>query len=296
VNLSQSADPAIGGYFASTFMIEPKAGILQLTLNSYAQDGGAVISLTSDNPAALTVPATVTIPQGTFISAPILLGPANVDFPTPVTLTATFNGRTQTTVYTANPPMPLAIAGFYAGTLQCGGLPCTLNTGMTVSMIMNRANVSNETIFLTSSNPAVCPVPASIALPALTQLNLFPVLNLACKPVAVDTPITYTATLNGVTSSVTATYFRTTDNVLITKAELVVKNLSLKVDATNQVPGDVLTLYNNATGQLIGTMTMTGTQGIGGKYSFQGTISAPVTTLLLKSALNGKTTFAVSQK
>ena len=91
----------------------------------------------------------------------------------------------------------------------------------------------------------------------------------------------------------------------INKAELVVKNLSLKVDATSQVPSDVLTLFNAATGQLIGTMTLTGTttakisgQAVAtfGQYSFQGTIPAPVTTLLLKTGLNGSTTFAVSQK
>jgi hypothetical protein len=33
------------------------------------------------------------------------LGPANIDFPTVVNLTATFNGRTQTQGYTANRPL-----------------------------------------------------------------------------------------------------------------------------------------------------------------------------------------------
>ena len=81
----------------------------------------------------------------------------------------------------------------------------------------------------------------------------------------------------------------------LTKAELVVKNGSLKVDATSTNPAAVLTLFNTATGQLIGTMTNTGLSGTGAKYGFQGTV-APVTTLLLKSSLNGTATLAVSQK
>jgi hypothetical protein len=139
----------------------------------------------------------------------------------------------------------------------------------------------------------------------MTKVGTLTVFKIACTPVAVDTPVTYTATLNGVTSTVTGTLFKTIDFPTINKAELVVKNLSLKVDATSQVPSDVLTLFNAATGQLIGTMNLTGTTTAKisgqvvitvGQYSFQGTLSAPVTTLLLKTGLNGSTTFAVSQK
>jgi hypothetical protein len=45
---------------------------------------------------------------------------------------------------------------------------------------------------------------------------------------------------------------------------------------------------------LIGTMTYLGLSGGGGKYSFQGTLNVPIPTLLVKSALNGSSTFSVS--
>ncbi len=296
-NLPQAGDPGVwGGLTSSGFVIEPNSGILQFILTTYAQDGGAPITLTSNNPAALTVPSTVTIAQGSYISQPVFLGPTNVDFPTLVTLTASFNGRVQTNDFTAKPAIPLAIASLSAGTPTCGGVPCTLNTGMRVNLQMNRANVTPVTLALTSSNPAICPIPATLALAAFTPVGAIPSIALTCKPVAVDTPITYTAMLNGVSSSTTGMFYKTTDFVAITKAELVVKNLSLKVDATNQVPSDTLTLYNAATGQFIGNMTFTGLTGTNGKFSFQGTAPGPVTTLLLKSELNGSTTFAVAQK
>ncbi len=311
VNLPQTGDGVRGfgcgpcSGLNSSFEIEPTVGAVQFILTDFAQDGGAVISLTSDNPAAVAVPPTVTVAQGNFISPPLFPGTGNLDFPATVNLTASFNGRTQTQSFTAKPAIPLAIASMSAGTPQCGGVPCTLNASMGFSFLMNRVNVSPEVITLTSSLPAVCPIQPTLNLPALTKVGALTVFKITCIPVAVDTPITYTATLNGVTSSVTGTLFKTIDFPAISKAELVVKNLSLKVDATSQVPSDVLTLFNAATGQLIGTMNLTGTTTAkisgqvvltGGQHSFQGTISAPVTTLLLKTGLNGSTTFVVSQK
>lgn len=88
---------------------------------------------------------------------------------------------------------------------------------------------------------------------------------------------------------------KTVDAVKIGKAELVVKNGSLKVDATSSPPTAVLSLFNASTGQFIGTMTNNGLTNGGAKYSFQGTVS-PVTTLLLKSSLNGTATAGVAQK
>ncbi len=295
VNLRQAGDP-VNSTWPNAFLIDPSTGVVQFFLTNFAQDGGAVITLTSSNPAALPVPPTVTVPQGNWISAPVALGPPNVDFPTVVTLTAAFNGRTQTQDFTANPPAPLAITTLFTSTLICGAQPCTLSTLMRFELVLNRTNVSTETIALTSSNPAVCPIQSTITVPAFTAGGLNLGFNITCKPVAVDTPITYSATLNGTTTTYTAILFKSTDTVAIGRAELVVKNLSLRVDASSAASSDVLTLFNAATGQLIGTMTLTGLNGTGGKYSFQGTVPTPVTTLLLKSSLNGMATGAVVQK
>ncbi len=149
---------------------------------------------------------------------------------------------------------------------------------------------------MTSSNPAVCPIQPTLMVPAFTAGGLNLGFNITCKPVAVDTQMTYSATLNGTTTTYTAILFKSTDTVAIGRAELVVKNLSLRVEAGSAASSDVLTLFNAATGQLIGTMTLTGLNGTGGKYSFQGTVPAAVTTLLLKSSLNGMATGAAVQK
>jgi hypothetical protein len=105
------------------------------------------------------------------------------------------------------------------------------------------------------------------------------------------TPVTVTATANGTSVSSTITLPRAFDGVTLNKAELVVKNGALKVEATGTLPIAVLTLSNATTGQVIGTMTNLGK----GKFTYQGTV-APVTTLRLDSNYSGTATLAVAQK
>ena len=109
---------------------------------------------------AVAVPPSVTVPQGYLLSAPFVLGTPTVDAPTQITISASFNGTTQTQAFTANPPTPLAITDIAASVLP----------GNTLRLIidMTRVNVSPATILLASSNPAVAAVPASFTIPALT--------------------------------------------------------------------------------------------------------------------------------
>jgi hypothetical protein len=261
------------------------AGIGGIILSDYAQEGGAVVTLTSSNPTALSIPANITVPQGSRLSGPFVLGLPNVDGPTAVTLSASFNGTTLTQALTVNPAVPLTLASLQASATTAA------NTTLLISL--NRENASPETIVLGSSNPAVAPVPASFTIPALTQVGDFRFSSLVVpfQPVGVDTPVTFSATFAGVTQTTIVTVPKTVDKVQITKAELIVKTNSLRVEATSTSPTAVLTLYNAATGQLIGTMT----GGGGAKYTFQGTV-APVTTVRLTSSLSGTATGAVVQK
>lgn len=162
---------------------------------------------------------------------------------------------------------------------------------------MNRTNTSPETVLLTSSNPGVAPVPASFTIPALSAPGDFRFASLTTtySPVGVDTPVTFSARLNGSAASATVVIPKTVDTVSIGRAELTVKTLQLRVDARSNTPGAVLSLYNAATGQFIGTMTDNGPSSGGETYSFQGAVS-PVTTLLLKSSLNGTAVAGVTQK
>jgi hypothetical protein len=163
---------------------------------------------------------------------------------------------------------------------------------------MNRVNDSPATILLTSSNPAAAAVPASFTIPAFSAPGdfRFASLSIPYLPTGVDTPVTFSALFGGVSTSATVTIPKTVDTVKITRAELTVKTGSLRVDATSTSPSAVLSLFNAAPGQLIGTMTNAGLSGGGAKYSFQGTVAGPVQTLLLRSSLNGTATGAVTQK
>jgi hypothetical protein len=289
-NIAFIGDSGIAGCcFAENGFTVDSAGIGGIILTNFAQDGGAVITLTSSNPAALTPPATVTVPQGYWLSGPFLVGNAKVDAPMNITLSASFNGRIVNVPYTVNPPTPLVISSF--------GAAGVTKTGATLFVALNRENLDPATIQLTSSNPAIATVPASLTLPALTQPGdfRFSTVPVSFQPVAANTPVTFSASFGGVTQTATVIIPHTVDTVQITRAELVVKTGSLRVEATGSNPAAVLTLFNTDTGQLLGTMTNTGLSGSGAKYSFQGTVS-PVTTVLAKSSLNGTATSAVVQK
>ncbi|MDX6445409.1 MAG: hypothetical protein QOH71_2483 [Blastocatellia bacterium] len=264
----------------------------------FAPAGGVPVTLTSSNTAALPLPPTMTMPQGaTATSFPI--GDAQVDAPTPVNATATYNGVTLQQNVTVSPAVPLNLATFNVRVLAN-----TLNVGATLNNIqfsvnLNRKNFSPAVVALSSSSPAIA-VPTGLNIPALTVPGIpgtgtgF-VVTVPFQPVAVDTPVTFSATFNGVTLNSTVTIPKMVDGVKVAKAELIVKSGSLKVEATSTVPSAVLTLYNASTGALIGTMNNNGPSGTGAKYSYQGVVS-PVTSLLLKSSFSGTATGAVAQK
>src|SRR5579883_2138145 len=108
-NIALKGDTGVYGIIAADGLSIDNAGIGNVLLTNFAQDGGAVVTLSSSNPAALAVPPTVTIPQG-YLMAPFVLPPPTVDAPTTVTISASFNGRTVSVPYTINPVTPLELA------------------------------------------------------------------------------------------------------------------------------------------------------------------------------------------
>jgi len=258
----------------------------------FAPAGGVPVTLTTSNAAALPLPATLTMPQGSSVTT-FTVGDATIDAPAFVIATATYKGVTLQQTPTVSPAVPLTLMAF-------GNVSPLPQSSIKLGAVLNRVNFSPAVITLTSSNPAVVPAPASLTIPALTiPQELSPglpvVVTIPVKAVAVDTPVTFTGTFNGVTLSNSVTIPKTVDFVSVSKAELVVKNLALRVEATSTVPTAVLTLFNAATGRLIGTMTNNGLSGSGAKYSFQGTVS-PVASVLLTSSFSGTATGAVAQK
>ena len=74
-----------------------------VTLRGPAPTGGAVMSLSSSNPAVASVPDSVTIAEGS-TSVTFSVAISSVAAPTTVTISAAYNGATQTASLTVDPP------------------------------------------------------------------------------------------------------------------------------------------------------------------------------------------------
>src|SRR5207253_1830818 len=74
-----------------------------VVLSTSAPAGGALIALSSSNPAVASVPANVTAPEFSF-TATFAIATSAVSVSTTVTLTAAYNGTTRTATVTVTPP------------------------------------------------------------------------------------------------------------------------------------------------------------------------------------------------
>ncbi|MCY1283239.1 Repeat domain in Vibrio, Colwellia, Bradyrhizobium and Shewanella [compost metagenome] len=77
------------------------------TLTSAAPSGGALVTLSSSNPSAATVPASVTVAAGA-TSASFTVNTASVTASTPVTIGGTFDGTARSATLTVTPPAQTA--------------------------------------------------------------------------------------------------------------------------------------------------------------------------------------------
>jgi hypothetical protein len=106
-----------------------------VTLSRPAPSGGALVSLTSSNPAAVSVPASVNIGAGA-TSASFTASTSIVTAPTKVTVRASYAGVTYPSTLTVTPPLPPGTpAGTY--TLTITGTSGNLAHNTTVSLTVN---------------------------------------------------------------------------------------------------------------------------------------------------------------
>ena len=183
-----SAPPAVVSLSltrSAPFSGEDEFGAVQLS--AVAPSGGAVVQLTSSNPTAAPVPASVTVPAGQtalFSSFPFQIG--QVTTATAVTVTASLGSSSASFQLTVRPPSLNSLA--LTPTTTSGGVPESA-----IVMLNGQAPAAGAVVSLSSSSPAVNP-PATVTVAAGSPSASF---AMPTSDVTTSTPVTITASWNG---------------------------------------------------------------------------------------------------
>ncbi|HEV2765340.1 MAG TPA: VCBS repeat-containing protein, partial [Pyrinomonadaceae bacterium] len=166
------------------------SGVVTLETGHLAPEGGAVVTLTHDNPHLITsMPSSVTIPAGqTTAGFPVLTWTTATAVP--VNFTASYGGVTKTGVMTVHPPsqlIPISSVTVSPQTVVGGSAP---NARLTVALASN-APPEGATIMLVSSRPEIVPLPRSARIHISTQSSVS--MDVFTNPVSTPTDVTITA-------------------------------------------------------------------------------------------------------
>jgi hypothetical protein len=171
-------------------------------MSAPALAGGAVITLTSNNTNAATVPASVTIPAGEVFTT-FTVTTKQVTASTPVTLKATRGTVIKTAVLTV---APATVAGVSVDSpIAYGGNPVTGTVTLT-----GPAPTGGRVVNLSSNNTNAATVPANVTVVAGASTATFPVTP---KAQTQSTRVTLSASYSGVTKT---TYLTVKPPVLAT--------------------------------------------------------------------------------
>jgi hypothetical protein len=168
------------------------------SLTSPAPSGGAVVTLSSSNTSAATVPASVTVPAGAF-STTFTVSTASVTSSTSATIAGAFGGTTRSATLTVTPPPPPigpASLSVSPATVE-GGNPVTGTVFLSVG-----APAGGLVVTLSSSNTAAATVPATMIVHGGLSSGTFPVSTLAGSVTRITT---ITASANGVSRTANLT-------------------------------------------------------------------------------------------
>lgn len=237
----------------------PTSGFV--TLNIPAQSGGAAVTLTSSYPTAVTLPATVTVPQGA-TSAFFQVTTTAVKNVVNIPVSASYSGVTVTGTATLHPAPVVALAAISVVTPVTGG-----ESLQGTVVLTNPATGTGVTVNLVSGAPALATVPATVLVPAGSTIASF--TGTTVKVASTKTTKIYAA-YHGITLSTTLTV-NPEPSVTIVDAQYLSITKVIKVAATTQLPHSVLTFGIDPAGPALGTLTWEAKSG-----NFQG--SAPLPT------------------
>ena len=164
------------------------------------------------------------------------------------------------------------------------------------------APASGASVALSSSNPAVVSVPASVVVPGGKTIGTF---TASTKAVSTTTAVTISGSYGGLTRTTTLTInpssggttttpppTATTDTVSVTRAEFDSVKRQLRVEAKSSSASATLNAYVYSSGALIGSLANLG----GGRYA--GTLgwSTNPQRITIKSSLGGSATASITVK
>jgi len=158
--------------------------------------GGAVVAVTSANTAVATVPATVTVLEGT-LSASFPITTLTVGSSTPVTITGAYASVTKQSVLTVDPGAPALVSVALSPAIVTGGVS-VLGT-VTLS---GPAPAGGTVVTLTSGNTSAATVPASITVAPGAAVGNFTVTT---NVVATSATFNISAAFNSVTKTAALT-------------------------------------------------------------------------------------------
>jgi hypothetical protein len=161
-----------------------------VTLTSAAPAGGALVALASAS-VAVAVPGTVSVPSGAS-SATFGIATSAVAATISTTLSATYLGVTKTTTFTVTPAPPPALSALTLSRASAVG-GTSVDATVTLS---GSAPAAGAVVTLTSSNPALVKVPASVVVAAGTTAAAFTATTTVPRKNAM---VTLTAAYAGVT-------------------------------------------------------------------------------------------------
>jgi hypothetical protein len=264
-----------------------------VALDGPALPGGALVTLSSSDPAASFPDGnTVVIPAGSQ-AATFSISTAAVAASTPVTISATKDRVTLNGRFTVVPPFALSSVSFSPASLfgMFGGNPAV------GTVTLSGPAADGVVVNLASANADVIALPASVSVrPGATTATF----GLNALAVTADTPVAVSGSFQGTTVNGTVTVLSGLDTVVVTKAEYVASKNQLKVEATSTNSAATLRVFNATPGSVringlppaVGTMSNAG----GGKFVGQFVAGGPFNSVAVQSSQGGLKTAPVAQK
>lgn len=256
-----------------------------VSLTQPAPPEGANVTLSSSNPAVVSLPPSLGIAPGAS-SGFVDFKAAAVGTATQVTVRATYGGSAQAAVLTVNPPPapPVTLTGVVLSSTSVTGGAAAPGT-VTLS-----GPAQSPTVVNLSSSSAVAGVPASVTVPAGASSASF---SVSTTSVTSATSVTITAVSGSVTRTATLTVNPATpaDTVGVAKAQYNSSKRELDVEASSSRANATLQVYVTSTGQLLGRLTAKGN-----KYTGQFNVNTNPQNITVRSSFGGSATRAVSSK